>query len=44
MRVRSLRAGYLAIEIESKGMDKGFVLDKHRARELSNWFQRVYKI
>ncbi|MGN4737903.1 hypothetical protein [Bacillus cereus group sp. MYBK227-1] len=44
LRVRPLRDDYLAIEIESKGMEKGFVLDKHQAQELSNWFQRVHKL
>jgi len=44
LRVRPLRDDYLAIEIELKGMDKGFVLDKHQAQGLSNWFQRVHKL
>lgn len=44
LRVRPLRDDYLAIEIELKGDGKGFVLDKHQAQGLSNWFQRVYKL
>ncbi|PHB24053.1 hypothetical protein [Bacillus toyonensis] len=44
LRIRPMKDDYLAIEIESKGMDKGFVLDKHQAQELSNWFQRVHKL
>ncbi|WP_410254795.1 hypothetical protein [Bacillus anthracis] len=44
LRVRPLRDDHLAIEIESKGMFKGFVLDKHQVQELSDWFQRVHKL
>lgn len=44
LRVRPLRDDYLAIEIESKGMLKGFVLDKQQVHELSDWFQRVHKL
>jgi len=44
LRVRPMRDDHLAIEIESKGMSKGFVLDKQQTQELSNWFQRVHKL
>ncbi|VXC60601.1 conserved hypothetical protein [Bacillus mycoides] len=44
LRVRPLKDGYLGIEMESKGMAKGFVLDKQQTQELSNWFQRVHKL
>ncbi|RAN84979.1 hypothetical protein [Bacillus sp. SRB_331] len=44
LRIRPLNDGYFGIEIESKGMDKGFAIDKQQAQELSNWFQRVHKL
>lgn len=44
MRFSSLKGGYLRGGIESKGMVRGFVLDKQQVHELSNWFQRVYKL
>lgn len=44
LRVRPLRDNHLGIEIESKGMNKGFVLDKQQVQELSDWFQRVHKL
>ncbi|MGY1461790.1 hypothetical protein ACW4EZ_10415 [Bacillus toyonensis] len=44
LRVRPLKDGYLAIEIESKGMAKGFVLEKQQVQELSDWFERVHKL
>lgn len=44
LRVRPLKDGYFGIEIESKGMARGFVLDKKQVQELSDWFQRVHKL
>ncbi|HHK5550423.1 TPA: hypothetical protein ACQUHI_000610 [Bacillus tropicus] len=44
LRVRPLKGGLLGIEIESKDMVKGFVLDKQQVQELSDWFQRVHKL
>ncbi|MEH6934574.1 hypothetical protein [Bacillus sp. JJ783] len=44
LRIRPLKDGYLGIEIESKGMDRGFLLDKQQVQELSDWFQRVHKL
>ncbi|MGE1128296.1 hypothetical protein [Bacillus wiedmannii] len=44
LRTRPLKGGHLGIEIESKGMVKGFVLDKQQVQELSDWFQRVHKL
>ncbi|MED0943700.1 hypothetical protein [Bacillus mycoides] len=44
LRIRPLKDGYFGIEIESKGMDRGFLLDKQQVQELSDWFQRVHKL
>ncbi|MDM5426719.1 hypothetical protein [Bacillus mycoides] len=44
LRIRPLNDGYFGIEIESKGMTRGFAIDKQQAQELSNWFQRVHKL
>ncbi|WP_426940575.1 hypothetical protein ACQCPO_10250 [Bacillus mycoides] len=44
LRIRPLKDGYLGIEIESKGMARGFLLDKQQVQELSDWFQRVRKL
>ncbi|MGF9989984.1 hypothetical protein CON53_09150 [Bacillus cereus] len=44
LRIRPLKGGYFGIEIESKGMAKGFLLDKQQVQELSDWFQRVHKL
>ncbi|WP_257155353.1 hypothetical protein [Bacillus cereus] len=44
MRFSSLKDGYLGIEIESKGMARGFLLNKQQIQELSDWFQRVHKL
>ncbi|UNP78643.1 hypothetical protein MN033_11060 [Bacillus nitratireducens] len=42
--IRPLKDGYFGIEIKSKGMTRGFAIDKQQAHELSNWFQRVHKL
>ncbi|MGG3446284.1 hypothetical protein [Bacillus nitratireducens] len=44
LRIRPLKDGYFGIEIESKGMARGFLLDKQQVQELSDWFQRVHKL
>ncbi|MCC2324949.1 hypothetical protein COK00_24405 [Bacillus cereus] len=36
MRFSSLKGGYLRGDIESKGMVRGFVLDKQQVHELSS--------